>query len=1320
MKAACVNPGSYGSSRSSRKESRREQHFYRYYGPLRQMSDRGPKFCDVRDPVARARHQAVSSPDKILTAFCQLGALRLKARRCLVFFFDVTRAYVMAEATQTLSLESDSTHGPGDELWLGYSTIPRDIACCEITIGLPHSLAVDATEYDRSKSAFVVNDLTAHPDLSSRAYVTEYPHGRFYAGVPITTPSGVNIGAYCILDDKPRDGVSREDLTFLRDMSQTIMTHLETVRSHAEKQQSNRMVAGIRSFIRGTSDVGPDAWGATEWQSDAGQVNPSMHHAVEYRLPATLIDPLATPTLSSTSATRNEYFSSEASSQQLPKQHSVQSGDNTAEAVSADDWVNTAMRHRMRTSTWDTLPTSDPRKHSHMSRFTPQSRGEADPIKRTFQRGAEVLCHCLSVDGVALLDASVRMFGGLGQHSEESTEGSSHDSDESDGMHTQADQPVGGWQAQQTRPCRVLGCAQALPDHVMATQGSDAQSAVKLTESYLRGLLRRHPTGEIWTFDQDLKLVTEDVSSSSDEASGVNLSSGAPSPATRKRRKALRSDAEILQSQFPGARCIALRGIWDHTRKRWSVGGIYWSYDPLRILTTDVEMPFVAAFNDVIIAEIRRLEVLGADKAKSDFISSVSHELRSPLHGILGSAELLSGYAFDSTASSLVEQINSCGHTLLDVIDHLLDFAHLKSLGLRKGAVKSSRIGRGTRSSGSSGRSPPAEGALEKLDESIALDDVTEGVVASTVYSFYYNQDAADRTYTPVILDVDSPGEPSWRCSLATGGWKRICMNLVTNALKYTPSGFIRVTLKQKPRPGSHRRSDAVLTVADSGIGMSTEFQKNHLFRDFSQEDTLSSGLGLGMHMVSRMVSAMGGRIEVTSNRDGTGTRIVVQIPLDHSRPHQDRNNSHEKKRFSLPSQMFGNLKVGFLKASSPPPTDRESALIATASAMARASVKKSLQSMGAHVETCQRVDQSNDLNIVVEADLADVLAELQQILVVGSQALAPPTLVVCIHSPSAAGLQEEWSTHPLQPRAAMAHIAMPCGTRQIGQAILDLLQLQNQRAQQVSNKSTHVEDLRGNVPTEERIVMDQNVAHDQTEKPWHGIVSHRTTSSIYETVVAVTPSPVEDETPGWLSLPSTAGTSGANSVGTLSPELLTPMTEQTSLFELCKIKGPTLLLVDDNDINLRLLVAFAKKLKYSYTTAVDGELAVDAFKHAHRNRSQHRSHWLRDNEAVGNKNDSQTNSDTTTVRDENNAGGAPGVIFMDINMPVMDGYEAVQQIRAYEKRHHMAPATIIAVTALQSEAAQAEAFGSGFDIFLSKPLKWKDLAKLMAELVVK
>jgi GAF domain-containing protein len=69
---------------------------------------------------------------------------------------------------------------------VGHSIIPRDVACCEVTVNLPSFAATASAHGDNRDSVFVVDDLTQHPDLQNRPYVTEFPNGRYYAGVPIT------------------------------------------------------------------------------------------------------------------------------------------------------------------------------------------------------------------------------------------------------------------------------------------------------------------------------------------------------------------------------------------------------------------------------------------------------------------------------------------------------------------------------------------------------------------------------------------------------------------------------------------------------------------------------------------------------------------------------------------------------------------------------------------------------------------------------------------------------------------------------------------------------------------------------------------------------------------------------------------------------------------------------------------------------------------------------------------------------------------------------------------------------------------------------
>ncbi|CAI6333385.1 unnamed protein product [Periconia digitata] len=1298
-----------------RGESRREQQFYQYYGPFQRMTDYGPTFCDVRVAESREKHKAVTCPDKILTAFCQLGALRMNARRCLIFFFDVNHAYIMAEATKTLSLENDATHEPGDELWMGHSVIPRDVACCETTVNLPSFPTPTAADGDMNKSVFIVKDLTKHPDLSTRPYVTEYPNGRFYAGVPITTPSGVNIGAYCILDDKVRDGVSKEDLVFLGDMSQTVMNHLETVRDLFERQQSNRMVAGLGDFVRPALKSDRKAPPATNMLLNENGMGNRVSQSSQFLLPDSLIDRKKTPTSVLPERIGNDYLTTPNpldGQAGLPQTSIVGSSLETPpkdffKTVSANDWDNKFLNRQMRTDTWDAPESmAFQMEEDHTTRPPPRSEGDANNVNSTFQRAAENLCQSLDVDGVVFLDASVQVFGGLAKAQDvESTEGSTADSDDSVDSHSHSDSATDKSHYEYARTCRVLGCAQMLQEGRSDRGLPKDRPPQKLTESFLRQLMRRNPNGRIWTFDENLKIHMED-GSSSDDSGGNETVIEVSTPRTQKRRtigRDQRSDGEILQSAFPGSRCIALHGIWDHMRKRWSVAGLYWTFDPLRHIR-ESEMHFVAAFCDVVVAETKRLEVLGSDKAKSDFISSISHELRSPLHGILGSCEMLSEYGLDNTASTLVEQIDACGHTLLEIIDHLLDLAEVKSQRLTKGAVRSSRIGQHLQPTGNS----PVEGT-QALNASIALDDLTEDAVVSSVYSFYYNQGADERSSTPVILDIDRSTGESWGCSLASGGWKRICINLVTNALKYTPSGFIRVSLKQKSKPGPRRRFDAVLTVLDSGKGMSKEFQSNHLFHDFSQEDTLSNGLGLGMHMVSRMVHAMGGEIEVTSDQNGTGTRVTVRVPLENHQISQNRSDSEE----IAVQKVFEGLTVGIVKGTSSSPVNREDFLKSTASAMAVTSIENNIKFLGASLEHFEwESSSSHDLNIVMEAGLAECLSAIENSRTANEKVATkgshhPPILVICRNSRSAQILRDIWMMNDLRFHVTMEHIHLPCGIRQITRAIFSVLRLHKKR----TTIGPAISALRKNDSSRERSVAPHNIeAHSRSQSKLSTTPSVTKRLVLNQKEADPVPSLIHDtyissnEQRRSLSKPDLIS-QGRTSTYPLAHSDAEPPHGQTKdahpsptiptiHTNTSRSKRPTLLLVDDNDINLRLLTAFAKNHEYPYMTALNGQLAVNSFENAHRNHI------------------SQSNSEDGNGK---NAGmGIPSVILMDINMPVMDGYEAVQRIRAYEKKNRLKASKIIAVTALQSEAAHVEAFGSGFDMFLSKPLKLKDLARLI------
>ena len=128
-----------------------------------------------------------------------------------------------------------------------------------------------------------------------------------------------------------------------------------------------------------------------------------------------------------------------------------------------------------------------------------------------------------------------------------------------------------------------------------------------------------------------------------------------------------------------------------------------------------------------------------------------------------------------------------------------------------------------------------------------------------------------------------------------------------------------------------------------------------------------------------------------------------------------------------------------------------------------------------------------------------------------------------------------------------------------------------------------------------------------------------------------------------------------------------------------------TILIVDDNNMNLSLLRAFTKKAGHHHVSATNGQEAVDAYRHAYDRSLNHNV-------------------------------SPPTVVLMDITMPIMDGLEATRHIRAIERTRGITPAMIIALTAADSPEARHEAFSSGLDLFLTKPVRMKELASILDE----
>jgi signal transduction histidine kinase len=213
---------------------------------------------------------------------------------------------------------------------------------------------------------------------------------------------------------------------------------------------------------------------------------------------------------------------------------------------------------------------------------------------------------------------------------------------------------------------------------------------------------------------------------------------------------------------------------------RWFCGGFIWSNKAIRLLHKDSELSFLRAFGMSIMSEVAKLDTAMADRAKSDLLNSISHELRSPLHGILGSIECLESSDLDPMQHGLIETVDTCGRTLLDTINHLLDFSKINNFTRNKSKRQKNSESR--------------QADMLSLDSTVHLPTITEEAL-ETVFAGYSSsassreganptrssKDSAPKRNVEVVVDIEAKDHENWLLCTEGGAWKRLVMNLVSD-----------------------------------------------------------------------------------------------------------------------------------------------------------------------------------------------------------------------------------------------------------------------------------------------------------------------------------------------------------------------------------------------------------------------------------------------------------------------------------------------------------------------------------------------------------
>jgi signal transduction histidine kinase/ActR/RegA family two-component response regulator len=231
-----------------------------------------------------------------------------------------------------------------------------------------------------------------------------------------------------------------------------------------------------------------------------------------------------------------------------------------------------------------------------------------------------------------------------------------------------------------------------------------------------------------------------------------------------------------------------------------------------------------------------RDEAEAANRAKSQFLATMSHEIRTPLNGVLGMAQAMAGDALDPVQRSRLATIRQSGETLLSVLNDVLDLSKIEAGKLE----------------------------LEMVDFDAA--QLARDVVGA------FTGVAAGKSLA-LGLDIEEAARGRYRGDL--GRLRQILSNLVSNALKFTDAGEVRLSLG--------RRAEALeFTVSDTGIGIPAG-RLPDLFQNFEQVDASTTrrfgGTGLGLAICRQLAALMGGEVEVAS-REGAGSqfRLIVRL----------------------------------------------------------------------------------------------------------------------------------------------------------------------------------------------------------------------------------------------------------------------------------------------------------------------------------------------------------------------------------------------------------------------------------------------------------
>jgi hypothetical protein len=379
-------------------------------------------------------------------------------------------------------------------------------------------------------------------------------------------------------------------------LSDTIVEQLHATIVRAQQQRSQRMIQSMSLFNNGERSM--RGWWLS--QDDASQHNKGrMHHVQNSR---------SVPENNTRSVRADVQFGRQKTLLQGLDTVSDESSSNEVECLprvaATKPRGATSLKSRGSLNKAEVSPVPEQLEH-HKKDGSEDAFDRTKSITAAYDRAANLMREAMGVEGIVVINLD--LAAGNMDHFLSSSEGE--------------DSTNSGEDAQ---ACDIYGSS------VRNSNVQDGRigfvNGFKIRPKQLQRIIRSHAQGIVLQMDPDGTF--QNSSSDDSELSGSNGE-------RERQHRRMRQDMQVLGSIVPDICSAALYPLWDDSNGKWRSCMFAWSTSMDRILDRNQDLAYMQSFGHSLMCELSRLDALSADHAKSTFISSISHELRSPLHGIL-------------------------------------------------------------------------------------------------------------------------------------------------------------------------------------------------------------------------------------------------------------------------------------------------------------------------------------------------------------------------------------------------------------------------------------------------------------------------------------------------------------------------------------------------------------------------------------------------------------------------------------------------------------------------------------------------------------